>query len=157
MTERQASYGIVSDASRMTQDSRLTHEPYSGLPLPDTSHVLTFTIGLPVSLNAAYPTNFKTGRRFTSKAATAFKDETCVIARLAANAARWESGSGPLGLRLVLWFPNKRRADIDNKIKLALDSIAGALGVDDAVFDELHVYRAGVSAEPRCEVTVWHL
>ncbi len=129
--------------------------PY-GLPLPDTSHLLTFTIPLPVSLNNAYPTS-KNGRRFLSKAGKAFKDETSVIVWLAESDADWEAGDGALGIRLMMWFPNKRRADIDNRIKLALDSIAEALGVDDSQFDELHVYRAGVSPKPKCVVTVWRL
>ncbi len=147
---------IVSEAPVSHQDESFTHEPYSGLPLADTRHVLTFTIALPVSLNNAYPTA-KNGRRFLSKAGKAFKDETSVIVWLAESDADWKAGDGPLGIRLMMWFPNKRRADIDNRIKLALDSVAGALGVDDSRFDELHVYRAGVSDEARCEVSVWPL
>ncbi len=134
-----------------------THDPYSGLPLPDTSHALTFTLPMPPTLNTAYPTNFKTGRRYTSKAAAAWKAEAVVITRLAARSCDWESHGGPLGLRMVLTFANKRRADIDNRCKLTIDAVTDALGVDDSCIHELHVYRAGVSDDPRCEVTLWRL
>ncbi len=148
---------IVVNAPETAQDARLTHEPYSGLPLADTRHVLTFTIPLPIPLNNAYPTNWRTGRRYLSKAGNDFKAEVSTMTRVYAYRADWEPGSGPLGLRLVMWFPNKRRTDLDGRIKLAQDAIADGLGVDDSRFDELHVYRAGVSDEPRCEVTCWRL
>ncbi len=131
-------------------------EPYR-LPEPDTSHALTFTIPLAPSLNNAYPTNWRTGRRYLSKAGNDFKADAGTMVRVYAYAADWESGSGPLGLRLVMWFPNKRRTDLDGRIKLAQDAIAEGLGVDDSQFDELHVYRAGVDTDARCVCTVWRL
>ncbi len=131
------------------------------LPEPDTSHALTFTIPLPLSLNNMYPTS-KSGHRYMTKEGKSFKSAASMYAMVAArNAgweAGWEAGSGPLGLRLVMWFLNtNRRRDIDNRIKAAADAIAEGLGIDDSRFDELHVYRAGVSAEAKCEVTVWRL
>jgi len=156
MAERAELY-IVSEALLSHPEARLTHEPYSGLPLADTRHVLAFTIPLAPSLNNAYPTNWRTGRRYLTKAGNEFKTEVSTITRVYAYSADWEAGSGPLGLRLVMWFPNKRRTDLDGRIKLAQDAIAEGLGIDDSRFDELHVYRAGVSPEPRCEVSVWRL
>ena len=151
MTETQLPY----EAPVCHAESQFTHEPYSGLPLADTRHVLTFTIPLAPSLNNAYPTNWRTGRRYLSKAGNDFKTEVGTMARVYASSADWEAGSGPLGLRLVMWFPNKRRTDLDGRIKLAQDAIADGLSIDDSRFDELHVYRAGVSDDPRCEVSVW--
>ena len=156
MSERQQLY-TVCEAPVSPADESFTHEPYSGLPLADTRHVLTFTIPLPVAANNAYPTNFKTGRRFISRAALNFKHTAGIIVQTTANTNDWESGSGPLGLRLVLWFKDNRRTDIDGRVKLAQDAICEALGIDDSRIHELHVYRAGVSAEPRCEVTCWQL
>jgi len=148
---------IVAEAAVTPQDESFTHEPYSGLPLADTRHVLAFTIPLAPSLNNAYPTNWRTGRRYLTKAGNDFKTEVSTMTRVYAYSADWEAGSGPLGLRLVMWFANKRRTDLDNRIKAAMDAIAEGLGIDDSRFDELHVYRAGISPEPRCEVTVWPL
>ncbi len=131
-------------------------EPYR-LPEPDMSHALTFTIPLPLSLNNMYPTS-KSGHRYMTKEGKSFKSAAGMYAMVAARDAGWEDGSGPLGLRLVMWFLNtNRRRDIDNRIKAAADAIAEGLCIDDSRFDELHVYRAGVSAEARCEVTVWRL
>jgi len=156
MAETQQPY-IAAEALLSHAEARLTHEPYSGLPLADTRHVLTFTIPLAPSLNNAYPTNWRTGRRYLTKAGNDFKHDVSTMARVYAYSADWDAGSGPLGLRLVMWFPNKRRTDLDGRIKLAQDAIAEGLGIDDSRFDELHVYRAGVSDEPRCEVTCWQL
>ena len=146
---------IDSEALLSHPEARFTHDPYSGLPLADTRHVLAFTIPLPPPANNAYPTNFKTGRRYLTGRGKAFKQIASVDARIAMIESGWQPGAGPLGLRLRLWFPNKRRTDLDGRIKLTQDSIADGLGVDDSIFNELHVYRAGVSAEPRCEVSVW--
>jgi len=154
MSERQQLY-TVCEAPVSPADESFTHEPYSGLPLADTRHVLTFTIPLPVPLNNAYPTNWRTGRRYLTKAGNDFKAEVGTVVRVYAYRAGWEAGESRLGLRLVMWFPNKRRTDLDGRIKLAQDAIAEGLCIDDSRFDELHVYRAGVSAEPRCEVSVW--
>ena len=147
---------IAPEALLSPQDERFTHEPYSGLPLADTRHVLTFTIALPLSLNNMYPTS-KSGHRYMTKEGKDFKRHAVAEAAIAMIETGWDAGSGPLGLRLVMWFPNKRRTDLDNRIKAAMDAIAYGLDVDDSRFDQLHVYRAGVSAEPRCECTVWTL
>ena len=130
-------------------------EPYN-LPLPGPPHVLAFTIPLPVPANNAYPTS-RTGHRYTSSRAKVFKQAAGFITHAARVSSRWESGNGPLGLRLVLWFKDNRRTDIDGRVKLAQDAICEALGVDDSRIHELHVYRAGVSVEPRCEVTCWRI
>ncbi len=147
MTERAEQYIV----GRHGQDA----EPYN-LPMPGPPHVLTFTIPLPMSLNNMYPTS-KSGHRYMTDAGKVFKHVAGMCAMVAARDAGWEAGIGPLGLRLVMWFANKRRTDLDNRVKAAMDSIAEGLDIDDSRFDELHVYRAGVSDEPRCECSVWRL
>lgn len=51
-----------------------------------------------------------------------------------------------------MYFPDRRRRDLDNTLKLMLDAIAHALGFDDGNIDELHVYRALDRQRPRAEV-----
>jgi len=156
VSERKETYIVTPEAPVSHGETQFTHEPYSRLPLPDTSHLLTFTIGLPVPANNAYPTS-RTGHRYTSSRAKAFKQAAGFITHAARLSSRWESGNGPLGLRLVLWFKDNRRTDIDGRVKLAQDAICEALHVDDSCIHELHVYRAGISPDPRCECTVWRL
>lgn len=151
MTETRAKYG-GTNVLRYGQDA----EPYD-LPIPDTSHVLSFTVDVPPTLNNAYPTNPKTGRRFPSKAATKFKKDAGWIAKQAAVAADWEAGLLRLGMALLIVFPETvRRRDISNRIKLCEDAIAEALGFDDERVDMI-VVRRGDSGEPRCEVKIWFL
>jgi crossover junction endodeoxyribonuclease RusA len=59
-----------------------------------------------------------------------------------------------VALTLVLYFPDRRRRDLDNALKLLLDAVSRVLGFDDAHIEALHVYRALDRARPRAEVTL---
>lgn len=53
-----------------------------------------------------------------------------------------------------IFWPNKRRKDIDNISKSLLDSMAGILYEDDSQVQELHLYRGFDKQNPRIEVSV---
>lgn len=123
---------------------------------------LTFEIPVPPSLNNAYMTvSLKRGRtrRVPTERTLAFKVEAGWRAREAACLTGWEVNDGDrIGFSLLVWFGSNRRTDIDNRIKLALDAIAEALGFDDSVVDLVVVQRAGIDrANPRAVVTLTHL
>jgi Holliday junction resolvase RusA-like endonuclease len=56
-------------------------------------------------------------------------------------------------LSLTLHFPDKRRCDLDNRIKLVQDALSDALGFDDKQIDRLIVQRGEPDKQkPRCEL-----
>ena len=82
------------------------------------------------------------GRNILSKRGRLYK-EAAGRAVLAAGANRHLSGR--LRVKLVAYPPDRRRRDIDNLTKLALDSmqVAGVY-LDDSQIDELTIIRAEV-------------
>lgn len=113
---------------------------------------LRLIIALPPTTNHAYAT-FK-GRRILSADGRSYKKDTALFVRYAAAQAGWQYAEGKrLAVSLYLHFPDKRRCDIANREKLAIDSIAEALGFDDTVIDDLRIVRGDMDkAAPRCEV-----
>lgn len=60
-----------------------------------------------------------------------------------------------LEVRMTVHFQTKRRADIDNLLKGALDSLKGLAFVDDEQVDRIVLQRGGVDkGDPRIEVTI---
>ena len=114
---------------------------------------LHITAPLPPSLNNAYPSN-KSGRRFLSKEGSVYKQ---ILALRVKQAAREQGFSVPEGARLSftlrLYFPDRRRTDIDNRVKLPLDAVCAALSVDDSTVDSIQVTRGAVDkVAPRCTI-----
>ena len=75
-----------------------------------------------------------------------------LVAVAALGAGRPAVPPGDLALRLVVWFPNRRRADLDNRIKSALDAAALALGFDDRRVAQIAAERRWGPA--RCELVL---
>ena len=66
-------------------------------------------------------------------------------------------GASRLSLEIVLWPKDKRKYDIDNRIKALLDSLQDA-GVfdDDEQIDQINVYRGdGVISGGQARVLIW--
>lgn len=115
--------------------------------------MLAFTLPLGVSVNAMYSISFS-GVRLTDAART-FKKNATMIARNAANTqGGWKyPADTPLFLHMRIYFPNNKRADLSNLIKVGEDSIADGVGFDDRYVYRLVVERGGVDPKnPRCEV-----
>jgi len=90
------------------------------------------------------------GRMVKSAAARQYQ----VAAGSAARAAGTEALQGPVGLELRFYRP-QRRGDLDNRIKVLLDSLQGILYADDGQVTEIHAYQADDRAAPRVEVIAW--
>ncbi len=113
---------------------------------------LTFITALPPSVNSLYAT--VKGRRVLSKAGREYKDSVGRQIMAENGAQRFTVASGDrLALTIRLYFPDKRRADISNRVKVLEDALSEALHFDDCRVDRLLVVRAGIDKhEPRCEV-----
>lgn len=92
--------------------------------------------GKPVSLNNAYFNRSK-GRTMTAEA-RAWKELVAWHARRA--------HSGPptkerVSVGIWLYFPDQRRRDLSNHVKLIEDAMTGIIYEDDCLIDELHIHR----------------
>lgn len=67
--------------------------------------------------------------------------------------------SGRLKLSMLAWMPDRRRRDLDNLQKSALDAMQEAgVYADDSQIDKLSIERAGMDREnPRLEVELSEL
>ena len=94
--------------------------------------------GLPPTVNHMHIT--ARGRRFRSQECKDYQDY--VISKIIQSRARGEPFSGRVALRLIFIAPNKRRWDIDNRVKSIQDCLAMS-GVikDDSQIDCLTVAR----------------
>ena len=94
--------------------------------------------GLPPTVNHMY-INAK-GRRFRTKECSAYQDY--VSRQISQQRASEWPYSGRCSLTLIFTAQNKRRWDIDNRVKSVQDCLARA-GIikDDTQIDELHVIR----------------
>jgi hypothetical protein len=105
------------------------------------------------NVNHQYRPNGRGGRVLSDVAAT-FRDEVIVMVRT----SRAVAPDGRLGLRLRLVPPDARRRDADGPIKLTQDSIAAALGIDDARIAAVAVERLDPDpAAPRIEAELMAL
>ena len=102
--------------------------------------VTTIVLPWPPSVNSCWRT--VNGRTMISKKGRAYK-QAATRAVLAAGANKHLSGR--LRVKLTAYPPDRRRRDIDNLTKLALDSmqVAGVY-LDDSQIDELTIIRAEV-------------
>ena len=108
------------------------------LPFPPSSNTLFATVGR---------------RRVLSKRGREYVRAVGDVVRLQPPGARFWWGA--LSLRLTLYPPDRRRRDIDNNLKVLLDSLVKA-GVmrDDSQVDDLRVTRGPVSPPGSCVVVL---
>jgi len=89
------------------------------------------------------------GRAVKSPEAKAY---TLTVSALC-KAARTRPLDGPVVVSVHVFRP-LRRGDLDNRIKVTLDSLRGHAFADDDQVVELHAYRYDDKARPRVEVEV---
>lgn len=116
---------------------------------------MKFTIpGKPISVNHAYSQN-RNGRRYLTDEGAEFKIEMGYIAKQAMKKTI-NKYKYPIKVSLEYYFDDKRRRDIDNGIKLCLDSMTGIVYKDDSEIVCLEVWK-DFSDNPRIEVEVTQL
>ena len=60
----------------------------------------------------------------------------------------------PVCLTIALYFPDRRRRDLDNAAKAVMDALNGVGYRDDSQVQTLHFTRAFDAANPRVEITI---
>lgn len=82
------------------------------------------------------------GRLYRDNSVVAFEEQLILATRRAIQEQGWACLEEPAALRIFLWFPDRRRRDLDNALKSILDALTkGGAYHDDSQVAELHVYR----------------
>lgn len=119
---------------------------------------LKLTLPLPPSINNQYVTVGR--KRVLSKEARTYKSDV----RKQLNQMR-TSGQIPvttehhlrkslLGVYITFHFETPFRRDLDGGLKIALDSVCEALGVDDRMVVDLHLVKQMDTLHPRMEMEI---
>ena len=112
--------------------------------------MLVLSLPLPPSVNS-YRTIFR-GRMGISKAGRAFKEQ---VSDYVAEYRTPKLGAARLEMKVVLFPRDKRKQDIDNRIKALWDALTDA-GVfdDDEQIDVLHIERGEIKKGGGCLVYI---
>lgn len=114
---------------------------------------MILTLPLPPSANNLY-VNARGGRgRILSKQGREYKQ----AARILALAARLPMLHGDVELHMTVYFPNRRRRDLSNTLKVIEDSLTGIAYGDDCQVARIVLDRAYDNANPRAELEVFAL
>ena len=117
---------------------------------------LKLTLPLPPSINSQYVTVGR--RRVLSKTAKSFKsDVRKLIERLRSAgdippALEAEFQGSLIGAYLTFHFETPFRRDLDGGLKIALDAVSDALGIDDRMVVDLHLVKQMDTLHPRLEM-----
>jgi crossover junction endodeoxyribonuclease RusA len=107
------------------------------------------TLPVPPSTNNLYR-NVRGKGRVLNKDGRAYKE----LARMVAMGARLPLLRGDVCLTLVVYFPNRRRRDLSNTLKIVEDAMKGIAYADDSQVARIVMSRGYDNANPRCELTV---
>lgn len=108
----------------------------------------TFTLPLPPSANR-YWRNWR-GRMVVSSEARKYKEQA--FKALAEQGAVC-LGDGPVAI-LIRVFRKIKSGDLDNRIKVVLDSLRGVIYQDDKQVVEIHAFRHDDRDNPRVEIQI---
>jgi len=116
---------------------------------------LHLSLPIPPSVNAIYYNTRKGGRRLTTKAEHYIRDARALI-NLAIDEQKWKKQEKGIWLYcdMVFYFPDRRRRDSHNCLKLLLDVLESYVYVDD-----MYVLPRILSVEydkenPRVEIAI---
>ena len=98
---------------------------------------------VPPTLNHMY--KHHGSRRILTDEAWAFRQ---IVALACRGAAPLPAGALRFEMRVV--FPDKRRRDVDNRIKAALDALEQALGFDDSRVEDMHISKRVEPGQSYC-------
>ena len=113
---------------------------------------LNLILPLPPSVNSYW--GFAGSRRFLTLAAREFKKEVAHIV----SQQSVIFGDKRLSLTAILHFKDRRKSDIDNRIKSLLDALVQAgLFDDDSQIDELHIFRGSIMKQGLSLVKIFNL
>lgn len=118
--------------------------------LPIVTTIVVTVAAMPPTVNHMYVSRKGGGKALSAEAET-FR--ALVLQQV--SEARPAVPDGPLSLTVRLWFGDRRRADLDNRLKAAIDALALALRFDDSRIYRIEAVREGCEpGKPRCELTL---
>ena len=104
------------------------------------------TLPFPPSSNR-YWRKTRDGRVYVSDEAKAYKEEVGL------KTNRYAKLNGDLAFTATFYRPRKS-GDLDNRIKILLDSLQGTIFADDKQIVEIHAYRFDDKENPRVELEI---
>lgn len=107
--------------------------------------------GNPMSTQSLYLTRYGTGQRVKNPKAQALKLDYQWQVK---SQWRGEPIRGNIIASMVLYFGDKRKHDIDNFCKIALDSLTGIVWEDDSQIQELTIVKEYDKNNPRIEIII---
>jgi crossover junction endodeoxyribonuclease RusA len=117
---------------------------------------LRLTLPLPPGVNNQYVT--MGGRRVLSKPAQAFNKDVAKIVEQARAKGEIVPGAETalkdalIGVYLTFYFETPNRRDLDGGLKIALDALCRALGIDDRAVVDLHLTKRIDPLHPHLDV-----
>jgi crossover junction endodeoxyribonuclease RusA len=137
----------------MTIEAYEAHQAVYGRAQPFLElRSVSFVLAMPPSVNEAWHHIPATGGKALTDAHRQFRTNT--ISRVRAAMGRGTTLAGRIEMTARLYFNNRRRCDIDNRVKPLQDALTHAKAYhDDSQIDALHVFRIFGAAE-ECEVTL---
>lgn len=97
------------------------------------------------------PRRGRGGHFYTPKATRDYEKTVAWAARAAGIRG---PSTGSVSVTVHLWFPDRRRRDVDNVVKSILDGLNRIAYADDAQVAELHVTRGIDGRQPRAEIEI---
>lgn len=110
---------------------------------------------LPPSTNNLYYTGTDGKRHLTTEAREYKKKVYEEVEKLVCVLHR-KVPPPPFSVHMHIRFPDQRKADLSNRIKVVEDAIFGALGYDDRHVHDLHLWRYVCREDPGVAVEVRH-
>lgn len=107
-------------------------------------------IGVPRSTNHIY--KFFRSRMYMTAAGTALKRSYQLQAKL--QFGNKLIITNPIALKIILFFNDKRKRDIDNYNKILLDSMSGIVYEDDVQIQMLTIVKQYDKKQPRVEIEI---
>ena len=109
---------------------------------------------LPPSTNHLYYSDRKTGTRHLTNKAAAYKEE--LMWKLKRGGAKELCPPRPFAVHYHFRFPDRRKRDLSNQIKLIEDAVFEALGHDDRHVNDIHLWKYISKSDPGFTMEVRH-
>jgi crossover junction endodeoxyribonuclease RusA len=117
--------------------------------------MIRLSLPWPPTVNHCYEPGLKPGSRRLTDEAKAYRLEVGYL--VAAKRAR-KGFAGRLGVSVVAWPPDPRKRDLDNLLKVLLDSLQHAgVYLNDSQIDDLRIRRGAVQPGGYVEVEIQEL